>query len=390
MIKLNRLFYTTTDDKVFLDRIVPTQEQTDVLIAAKDAIRDHLRPRIREATTRVLGMDKAVTPRFRTQGSWSYKTCVQPACHPPQEMDWDFGVYLPITVWEESGPPRAMARLYFELVEQLLSGLCKEKGWTLYHGKETCIRVQINTWAHIDIPLYAAPEDEFTQILEKAALSRAMSDGARDVFVESFDDAEFSQQQWEDMVDIVMATRAGEWKVSDPEEITRWFLDRVLEYTDQLRRICRYLKAWRDYQWKDGTGPTSVCLMVAVAQAFETHAGRDDLALEKAARKLATALRGEVREPAIAEGTEDFNKRLDTLAREDAAQRDAALAEALRSARMQASHQSALAIIQLQGQLGERVPNRVDLVQPDSGEDAIRLIAAERVSRPVVKPTSAG
>jgi hypothetical protein len=130
--------------------------------------------------------------------------------------------------------------------------------------------------------------------------------------------------------------------------------------------------------------------MVAVAQAFETHAGRDDLALEKAARKLATALRGEVREPAIAEGTEDFNKRLDTLAREDAAQRAAALAEALRSARMQASHQSALAIIQLQGQLGERVPNRVDLVQPDSGEDAIRLIAAERVSRPVVKPTSAG
>lgn len=390
MIKLNRLFYTTTDDKVFLDRIVPTQEQTDVLVDAKNAIRDHLRPRIREATTRVLGMDKAVTPRFRTQGSWSYKTCVQPACHPPQEMDWDFGVYLPVTVWEESGPPSAMAKIYFELVERLLSDLCKEKDWTLYHGKDTCIRVQINTWAHIDIPLYAAPEHEFTQILEKAAQLRALSDRSRDVFVESYADTEFSQQQWEDMVDIVMATRTGEWKLSDPEEITRWFLDRVEEYSEQLQRVCRYLKAWRDYQWRDGTGPTSVCLMIAVAQAFESHPGRDDLALEKAARRLATALRGEVRETAIADGAEDFNKRLDGIGRDDAGRRAAALAEALRSARFQLSHLSDLAIIQLQGQLGERIPNRVDLVQPDSGEDAIRLVAAERVSRPVVKPTSAG
>lgn len=390
MIKLNRLFYTTTDDKVFLDRIVPTQEQTEVLVAAKNAIRDHLRPRIQAATTRVLGMDKAVTPKFRTQGSWSYKTCVQPACHPPQEMDWDFGVYLPVTVWEESGPPHAMAKLYFELVERLLSDLCKEKGWTRYHGKDTCIRVQINTWAHIDIPLYAAPERQFVQIMEKAARLRALSDKSRDVFVESYADAEFSEQQWVDIVDIVMATRSGEWKVSDPEEITRWFLDRVLEYTDQLQRVCRYLKAWRDYQWKDGTGPTSVCLMVAVAQSFEVHIGRDDLALEKAARKLATTLRGEVREAAIADGAEDFNKRLDAFAREDAARQAAALAETLQSARLQASHQSALAIKLLQGQLGERVPNRVDLVQPDSGEEAIRLVAAERVSRPVVKPTSAG
>lgn len=390
MIKLNRLFYTTTDDKVFLDRIAPTQEQTDVLVDAKNAIRDHLRPRIREATTRILGMDKAVTPRFRTQGSWSYKTCVQPACHPPQEMDWDFGVYLPVTVWEDSGPPHTMARLYFEMVERLLHDLCKEKGWALDHGKDTCIRVQINTWAHIDIPLYAAPENQFIQIMEKAALSSVLVQDSRDAFVENYADTDFTQQQLEDMVDIVMATRAGEWKLSDPEEITRWFLDRILEHKEQLRRVCRYLKAWRDHQWKDGGGPTSVCLMVAVAQAFEAHPGRDDIALEKAARKLATDLRGEVREPAIAEGTEDFNKRLDKLAREDAAQRAAALAEGLRSARLQAPHQSALAIILLQGQLGERVPNRVDLVQPDSGEEAIRLVAAERVSRPVVKPTSAG
>lgn len=117
MLKLNRLLFSTAEDDVFIDRIEPSKEQRDLLFAAKNDIRDYLRPRIREATVAVLGMDKAVTPRFRTQGSWSYKTCVQPAWHPPQEMDWDFGVYLPVSVWEDGGPPHAMAKLYFKLVE---------------------------------------------------------------------------------------------------------------------------------------------------------------------------------------------------------------------------------------------------------------------------------
>ncbi|NOK24084.1 hypothetical protein HMI50_44715, partial [Corallococcus carmarthensis] len=108
MLKLNRLLFATAEE-VFINSIEPTKDQRRVLVEAKNEIRDHLRPRIREATIKALGMDKAVTPRFRTQGSWSYQTCVQPAWHPPQEMDWDFGVYLPVSLWEESGPPHAMA-----------------------------------------------------------------------------------------------------------------------------------------------------------------------------------------------------------------------------------------------------------------------------------------
>ena len=110
-------------------------------------------------------------------------------------MDWDFGVYLPVSVWEDNGPPRAMAKLYFQLVESLLRDLCKEKGWQLYSGKDTCIRVQIAAWAHIDIPLYAAPEDQFVQIVEKGALSGIVVDSAREALVENFADADLPQQQ---------------------------------------------------------------------------------------------------------------------------------------------------------------------------------------------------
>lgn len=389
MLKLNRLLFATAE-VVFIDCIEPTKAQRQVLFDAKNEIRDHLRPRIREATMKVLGMDKAVTPRFRTQGSWSYKTCVQPAWHPPQEMDWDFGVYLPVSVWEEGGPPHAMAKLYFKLVEGLLQDLCDEKDWKLYTGKDTCIRVQINAWAHIDIPLYAAPEAQFAQIVEKGAFDAARTMDAREALVANFAEEDFTLQQWEDLVDIMMATRSGEWKQSDPEEVSRWFIDRIEEHTEQLRRVCRYLKAWRDLHWKAGDGPTSVCIMIAVAQTFEPQRGRDDLALEKSARALAIALKSNVHEPAIAEGKEDFNKRLDAEGRQEASARAATLASHLQAARLKASHLAGDAIDILRGQLGGRVPYRTDLVEPDSGEDAVRVVGADRVSRPVVKSTSAG
>jgi hypothetical protein len=389
MLKLNRLLFATGED-VFIDCIEPTKDQREALFSAKNEIRDHLRPRIREATIKVLGMDKAVTPRFRTQGSWSYQTCVQPAWRPPQEIDWDYGVYLPVSVWEDRGPPREMAKLYFEVVEGLLKELCRAKGWRLDSGKGTCIRVQINAWSHIDIPLYAAPEQQFLQIVEKGAFDAARTLDATEALAANFAEEDFPQQQWEEMVDIMMATRAGEWKASDPEEVSRWFRDRVLEHTEQLRRVCRYLKAWRDLHWKAGDGPTSVCIMIAVAQSFEPHRGRDDLALENAARALAAALKGDVNEPSIGDGTEDFNKRLDTEGRHVASSRAETLASRIQAARLKASHLAGDAIEILRVQLGGRVPYRPELVEPDGGEDAVRAVGADRVPRPVVSSTSAG
>jgi hypothetical protein len=283
-----------------------------------------------------------------------------------------------------------MAKLYIKLVEGLLQDLSNDKGWQLYSGKDTCIPVQINAWAHIDIPLYAAPEAQFAQIVEKGVFDAARTMDSREALVANFAEEDFTLQQWEDMVDIMMATRAGEWKQSDPEEVSRWFIDRIEEHTEQLRRVCRYLKAWRDLHWKGGDGPTSVCIMIAVAQTFEVQRGRDDLALEKSARALAIALKGNVHEPAIAEGKEDFNKRLDADGRHDASARAATLASQLQAARLKASHLAGDAIDILRGQLGGRVPYRTDLVEPDSGEDAGRVVGADRVSRPVVKSTSAG
>jgi hypothetical protein len=393
MLKLNHLFYAPDDENVFHDCIEPSDEKRDFLEQCKNDIRDYLRLRIQHATKTALGMPEAVTPRFRTQGSWSYKTCIEPAFHPPQEMDWDFGIYLPVSIWEENGPPYEMAKKYFDLVESLLKDLCTKKSWKLNSGKDTCIRVQVANWAHIDIPLYAAPKPKFSQIFERAAMAASNRNftflNGFSLIAEDTDFVELREQTWEELDDIVMATRTGTWKASDPEAVSRWFRDRVTEHGEQLRRINRYLKAWRDFHWRDGGGPTSIAIMIATGQAFDPQPHRDDLALEKSVSRLAEVFRGEIRETAIDNGAEDFNRLTDTE-RLIAAKKASEFVSALSSARSSADHMKQDVIYILQQQLGDRIPNRHDLIKIDDGMEFVRTTVAQKVPPPIVLATNAG
>ena len=387
MLKLNRLLYSTVSDDSFLDEILPTDKQRAVLEGAKNIIRDHLKLEIRKATVSYLGLEKAITPRFRKQGSWRYGTCVQPAWAPPQQLDLDFGVYLPISAWEDHGPPHKIAPLYFKLVEGLLKGLCAQHGWSLRENGN-CIRVEVASWGHIDIPLYAVPEKEFEQIMERALAANLLRKSANDSVARMDAAAELEEQEWDDFDAIVLATRLGEWKKSDSEKVSKWFLDRVKEHNEQLQRVCMYLKAWRDFQWKGGGGPTSVSITVAVAQSFECYAGRDDLALEHAARHIDVALRGEIREEGIDDDKEDFN-RLPEEKRLEASGKAQALVDALRQARaLRAGNENSATEIMIK-ELGTRLPDKPHLVDVDNG-DSVRSTPARTVPPPVVRSTKAG
>lgn len=390
MLKLNKLLYLSTDRQVFSDEIEPTPDQRDELAQAKNDIRDYLRSGIAAATVSLLGMPRQVEPRFRTQGSWSYKTCVQPPYMPPQEMDWDFGVYLPVEVWEEKGPPHAMAKAYFLLVEGLLEKLCEEKKWTLLPGKATCIRVKITSWGHIDVPLYAAPAEQFAQIRERA-MNKSWSSSVHDsaALSESVEFGELPQQVWEDLDCVMLATRSGEWIPSDPEHVSRWFNDRVEQHTEQLRRICRYAKAWRDYQWPNGGGPTSVAIMIAIAQKFIPQPGRDDIAFENSMRSFSESIKTDIREAGIDQGKEPFN-RLSAQEREDVSSKAALCAVAIEQARNRSGYQKQLAIADMRDHLGDRIPTDEELVDIETEMAAVLAVAPRLVVPPVVRATSAG
>ncbi len=389
MLKLNKLFHKGgADANVFEDRIAPTREQRKFLMECKNKIREHLKPRIRAATKTVLGMEHVVEPRFRTQGSWSYNTCVVPAKSLVQEMDWDYGVYLPVTVWEGNGPPHQMAKAYFCLVEELLKDLCKKEKWDLITGKKTCIRIQISNWAHIDLPLYAAPEDEFETITERTLLEKAMLDGIENLTVNRAMDEGFEPQQWKDLDHIAMATRSGEWRDSDPEAVANWFRDRIEEHGEQLRRVCRYLKAWRDVHWDNG-GPTSVSIMIAVAQNFVAQPGRDDQVVETVAKHLGIVFHGEIREAGIDDRKEDFN-RLEGADRAIAARRFAELGTAIHESRMMQEHQKGQAVTKMKVQFGSRMPLDTTLIEVGGDADTIRNTTPQKVAPPVVLSSSAG
>jgi hypothetical protein len=385
MLKLNRLFYSTVVCDTFSDRIAPTPEQKRILTEARIAMREHLRPLISKATVTVLKMDKQVTPRFRTQGSWRYGLCLQQAWT-WQELDWDYGIYLPVEVWEDNGPPHKMAPLYFNLVESTLKAFCTSRGWDLIPGKDTCIRVKITKWAHFDIPLYAAPAQEFQLILEKAA--RADEFRADSGLTADSAAGELEAQEWAELDRIVLATRSGVWTASDPEAVCRWFEQREAEFKDQFVRVCRYLKAWRDFHWQHGGGPSSLLLMIIAAQNYESFLGRDDLALEAVARKLPQALLDPVYESGIDDGVENFNK-LDSDTASKASVKAAALVADLKRALALPAGSEAAAIGILTAQFGDRIPNLTHLIDTDGG-GSVRSVPARTVSRPVVPATKGG
>jgi hypothetical protein len=387
MLRLNKLFYYGNDKRSFDQIIEPTDHQRQTLQNARTLIREHLRAKIRHATKAELQMDRVVEPRFRTQGSWIYRTCIQPA-QAPQEMDWDFGVYLPVTVWTEKGPPHQMAKVYFDLVERALKDLCATHGWHLDPSKDTCVRVKVASWGHIDVPLYAAPIEKFEKITERVQLEARKASGAYADSITFDESLEETAAFWDEMDEIHLATRYGEWKSSDSDALAKWILDRFDEHGPQLRRICRYLKAWRDFHWKKD-GPSSALLMVIAAQSFQPYDRRDDLALEATARKLATSLRANVYEKGVDGGKEDFN-RLTSQERQVAADLAERLSSALRTARHYTTNSMRQALVDLRGQFGTRMSDDIQLVDPDDGTEVVRQTPPTMVPPPVVGATRSG
>lgn len=198
-------------------------------------------------------------PKFASQGSFVYKTMNSP-CQAPQQMDLDDGIYFPVEMFEQK--PVISKDLFFKFVDNTLSNLAKRKGWDFSDKKNTCARLIIDAETHIDIPLYAVPKERYEAILEKANVFDGISINS---------DARARLEPNE----VNLALRNAEsWTVSDPAVLNDYFKKSFKFYNelvggeDVCRRVCRYLKAWRDHAFKSG-GPSSVALMTCVVLSFQ-------------------------------------------------------------------------------------------------------------------------
>jgi hypothetical protein len=205
----------------------------------------------------------SLTPRFWTQGSFQYNTLNTPYNTPPQEMDIDDGTYLPMAVFEDK--PIIGHRLLLLLVDSSLQSLVAENSGWIFEAKRTCARIKIPAInAHIDVPMYAIPEEEF---LKKSMAMEALT---MDSVIASEAIKNNRAAYTLDPSCVNLALREGDqkWLKSDPKIVEDWFNESCSRIGSHLQKICRFMKAWRDAQWITG-GPSSISLMAATVNILD-------------------------------------------------------------------------------------------------------------------------
>jgi hypothetical protein len=374
-LNVHRVFENGSSYGSYHSAIAVSDTQEAVLRDARDKIRDAIRTGLRLWETLVeksVLFDQAfagiepprLRPKFRMQGSFSYRTQIEPAHLPPQQMDLDDGLFLPVSYISQGRDNRPVVASLglFQAVEKALEPLCRREGWGLIKDKDSCVRVEISDVAHVDVALYALPDAQFAQLVEKVAGNATIRDSIRESM--EFDDALYRELRDDALM---LAHRKEGWKPSDPRKLDDWFQGAVAIHGYQVRRTAKYLKGWRDFQWVETCRLSSIVLMAAVVDAYNTHSrefdeSRDDLALLNVARHLPGFLAGRIPNPVVPgqyldEGwsTENRNEYV-------------AAASELSNAAYRAISRSATAgeaLRTLTSAFGDRIPTAEELVEVD-------------------------
>lgn len=372
---LNNLFYSGSSDS-YEKNITLSANDRDQLMEARKAIRAHIRSQI---ARRLRGAGVAdttgITPKFITQGSFAYHTVNAPAYPPRQQADLDDGVYVPLSFCEETGSPDIVSDLLLDIVEATLTDIAKRKNWGVDTSNPNCTRLIIAHDKHVDMPIYSIPDAEFRRIAEnRLSLAKTL------VSFAEFCSGSYLDDRWELMPDrVLMAHKTKGWIDSDPRPVNDWVDLQVELKSEQLRRLIRYLKAWRDHQDWPKNDPKSILIMALVDKALDRKIDyRDDLALIKVCSRIPEVLLGSVEIPALP--GEDLARRLD----EDGLR--SLLSDRIRGLHdellgcVNGKHSKERVCLLLQKHFGSRLPNqpnRVRIERPDSqkGDVKQRVIA---------------
>lgn len=402
-LNLHKLMGT---DAGYLRALAVDDDDRRHLSAAREEIRDTLRSAFRDWETHVSRQElfdadvaasaqpaRVPVPKFRIQGSFAYWTvndCQNPPLH---QIDQDDGVFLPLSFVTAGGRTRPIiaAHAYFLLVERALAKVCALRGWRLNPGKakNSCVRVEISSRLHIDLPLYAIRDSAFEQLVEFAAAdSRIVKSAALN------DVLELDDQIYRSLLsaEIILADRKNGWIESDPRKLEIWFENAVKAYGPIVRDLCRSFKAMRDAKFDDGL--SSICIMACVVNALNALGRVDekrlDLALASVADKISEQLRYPVFNPAFPQDPQkclcgkwdaDYRAEVQQLFRSAAG----LMAEATDGGFIKS-----LAISRARAAFGDRVPQNEELITLMTPAAVVRATPAEPQPRPMAPRTKSG
>lgn len=185
------------------------------------------------------------TPEFRGQGSFSMGTGIRPL---EGYYDLDMGIYLHGLGTDSDNWPVT------ETIHSLIYKAVEGHTTTKPVSKSTCIRV-----------IYKSP------YLDKGDISYHI-DLTVYAFEESF---------WSGRKTVIGFKGDKQWsESSDPQKFTEWFFKQCnlnSRDPDQLKRIVKYLKAWKENQPSYPKMPSGMILTVLAAKNFKPNL-RDDIA----------------------------------------------------------------------------------------------------------------
>jgi hypothetical protein len=219
----------------FDDNITVSSAQKKKLRKSRNAIRDRIRAHFKDVL-------KVKIPKFHGQGSYSMDTLVDPL--DGQDYDIDDGVYLQHLGDDPSNWPSA-ATVHGWIIDAT-TGYTSEKP----QDRPRCVRVIYKGAPpyHVDLPCYVMSSTDVPLLFDKS------HENAKDAPVSPYE--------------------------SDPRAMTTWFEDHVDE-DDQLRRLARYAKAWKDFQRNNGTKVArGLALTILIAETFVADP-RDDVSFAK-------------------------------------------------------------------------------------------------------------
>ncbi|BAL83442.1 hypothetical protein SELR_17340 [Selenomonas ruminantium subsp. lactilytica TAM6421] len=168
----------------YYQRIKLSSANEDRLRRGRDALRNRIR-------SWFINTGKPV-PKFCWQGSFAMKTTIN-LWGQGQQYDIDDGIYLSYRKKDLTA-----SRVHGWIIEAVADHT------ESIINKDTCIRVNYSAGYHIDLPIYVMDGDN-----------------------------------------AYLAHKTKGWVLSDPKAFRDWFIKKVKNNSEQLRRIVLYLKGWK-------------------------------------------------------------------------------------------------------------------------------------------------
>lgn len=302
----SKLMYRKFETDRFINRLNVDDDHVAFMRKARTKVRNKLKASFTKAKSNDIylsRMDEAdqsvfknIEPRFWPQGSFAYGTQNLPAKAPPQQLDIDDGVYLPIEALRDR--PIVNKQIFFDIVDTALRELAEEENW-LFKEKNTCARLELDPQTHLDVPLYAIPVERFEDL--QKAMGRVALNQEQHLAEEEPGLRRILSDQ-----EVYLAVRDNvHWIKSDPIRIQEWFEHEQAIFGDSLTRVCRYFKAWRDQRWEKG-GPSSIAIMICVWEVFKeasTPFYLDCDAIHAVCKQLPSKLQAGVKNPVAVDET---------------------------------------------------------------------------------------